>query len=111
MMDEKLNMRKGLPPFEWWKNPIPEIKMKTYVFTVENGDAFLNGTDEKLRFKEIGPIVYKEQLLHKDIVFHPENSTLSYTVIRIPIFKPDENEPGILNKTILVPNLTTLVSK
>jgi scavenger receptor class B, member 1 len=111
MMDEKLNMRRGLPPFEWWKNPLPEVKLRLYVFTVENAEEFLNGTDDKLRFQEIGPIVYQELLTHKDVVFHPENSTMSYTSTRTPIFKPEENEPGILNRTILVPNLTTLVSQ
>lgn len=42
------------------------------------------------------------------MVFH-ENSTLSYTAARRIEFLEDQNEPGILNRTILVPNFVVLV--
>lgn len=102
-------MDPGLPPFEMWVKPSPEVRLSVYIFTVENGDAFLNGTDEKLRLKEIGPIIYREYLHHKNIEFH-DNSTLSYTAARHVEFLEDQNEPDILNRTILVPNFVILVS-
>lgn len=83
--------------------------MSVYIFSVENPDAFLNGTDEKLRLIEIGPIVYREHLHHQNVVFH-ENSTLSYTASRRLEFLEDQNEPGILEREILVPNFVLLVN-
>lgn len=109
VLTERLKMIPGFPPFEQWVSPAPEVKLRVFIFTVENADAFLAGTDEKLKLKEIGPIVYREYLRHENVVFH-ENSTLSYTANRHVEFLPDENEPGILNKTITVPNFVILVS-
>lgn len=106
---ERLKMQPGLPPFEQWVIPMPEVRLSVYIFSVENPDAFLNGTDEKLRLIEIGPIVYREYLHHKDIVFH-DNSTLTYRAERHIEFVEDQNEPGILDRIILVPNFVLLVS-
>lgn len=69
-------MDPGYPPFDLWLNPKPEIRLNVYIFTVENANEFLNGSDSKIKLKEIGPVVYREYLQHRDIVFH-ENSTLS----------------------------------
>lgn len=101
-------MQPGLPPYDQWVIPQPEVRLRVFIFEAENPNEFLNGTDHKLRLKEIGPIVYREHLHHKDVVFH-ENSTLSYTAARRIEFLEDQNEPGILNRTILVPNFVVLV--
>lgn len=101
-------MQPGLPPFDQWVIPSPEVRLSVYIFSVENPDAFLNGTDEKLKLIEIGPIVYREHLHHKNVVFH-ENSTLSYTAARRVEFLEDQNEPGILDRYIYVPNFVLLV--
>lgn len=108
VLSSRLQMIPGHPSFEQWVKPSPEVRLSVYIFTVENGDAFLNGTDEKLRLKEIGPIIYREHLHHQNIVHH-DNSTLSYTAARHIEFLEDQNEPGILNRTILVPNFVVLV--
>lgn len=105
----RLKMEPGLPPYEEWVIPSPEVRLSVYIFSVENPDAFLNGTDEKLRLVEIGPIVYREHLHHQNVEFH-ENSTLSYTASRRLEFLEDQNEPGILEREILVPNFVLLVS-
>lgn len=107
---ERLKMQPGLPPYEQWVIPQPEVRLSVYIFSVENAYTFLNGTDDKLRLNEIGPIVYREHLHHKNIEFHG-NSTLSYTAARRIEFLDDQNEPGILNRTILVPNFVLLVRK
>lgn len=107
-MNERLNLTPGLPPYQWWLKPPPEVRLRVFIFTIENPEEFLNGT-EKLKFKEFGPIIYRENLHHKDVVFHEENSTLTYTAVREAEFIEEANIPGILNKTILVPNLANLV--
>lgn len=108
VLAHRMQMTPGMPPYKMWEKPAPVVRLSLYIFTVQNGEAFLNGTDAKLRLKEIGPIVYREHLQHADIVRHP-NSTISYTALRHLEFLEDENEPGILNRTILVPNFVILV--
>lgn len=107
-MNERLKLTPGLPPYQWWLKPPPEVRLRVFIFTVENPEEFLNGT-EKLKFKEFGPIIYRENLQHKDVIFHEENSTLTYTAVREAEFIEEANIPGILNTTILVPNLANLV--
>lgn len=103
-------MTPGLPPYDVWVKPKPEIRLSVYIFAVENSVEFLNGTDTILKIKEIGPIIYKEILTHEDIEFHKNNSTMSYTAVRNAEFLPDANIPGILNQTIIVPNFAILVN-
>lgn len=110
VLAHRLQMSPALPPYHMWLKPSPVVRLNLYIFTAQNAEAFLNGTDAKLRLKEIGPIVYREHLEHVDVVFH-SNSTLSYTAVRHLEFLEDENEPGILNRTIFVPNFIILVSK
>lgn len=107
---ERLKMQPGLPPYEQWVIPTPEVRLSVYIFSVANPDSFLNGTDKKLRLIEIGPIVYREHLHHQNVTFH-ENSTLSYTAHRTLEFLEDQNEPGILERVIQVPNFVLLVIK
>lgn len=47
-------------------------------------------------------------LEHSDLVMHDENQTLSYTVTRRLVFKESLNEDGILNQTVVVPNMASL---
>ena len=69
-------MQPWFPSYKLWLEPKPEIQLKAYIFTVENANEFLSGTDSKIKMKEIGPIVYREYLKHLDVVHH-DNSTLS----------------------------------
>lgn len=42
-----------------WKTPEAHVYLKVYIFNVTNRDDFLAGIDEKLRFQEVGPYVYR----------------------------------------------------
>lgn len=109
LMTERTRMTPGLPPYDMWASPQPIVRLNVHIFTVVNAAEFLNGTDTKLRMKDFGPIVYREILQHTDIEFHEHNSTMSYTAVRFAEFLEDENEPGILNQTITIPNFAALV--
>lgn len=108
-LNESLSMRPELPTYKEWQTPNLEVTMKFYAFNVTNAERFVAGLDDQLHLEEVGPITYFEINKHKDVVFH-ENSTLSYTATRELRYADDRNEPGILNRTIIIPNLITLVS-
>lgn len=101
-------MNKIYPSYFWWKNPEPEVLLKVYIFNITNSAEFIAGTDKKLKLQEIGPITFQEVLQHQNVVFHEENSTLSYTVLRHIVFKETANVKGILNQTVTVPNMVAL---
>lgn len=98
-------MRAYNPNFIWWKDPQPEILLKINVFNITNSEEFIAGRDKKLKLQEIGPIVFQELTENRDILFHKENSTMSYTVSRRLIFKESANIERILNQTVYVPNM------
>lgn len=80
------------------------------MFSVTNAKRWMDKLDDQLNFEEIGPIVYRESLDHLNVVFHPQNSTISYNSKRQLHFMPEFNVDGILNKTITIPNTAVLVS-
>lgn len=108
ILTERTKMTPGYPPYEMWEKPEPEVRLSVFIFTIENGEAFLNGTDEKLIVKEFGPIIYREILEHTNVVFHPHNSTLSYSAVRTAEYIEEANEPDLLNQTVIVPNFALL---
>lgn len=108
VMQERIEMLPIDPSFFWWLNPKPEVLLNVYIFNITNSEEFMKGTDKVLKLQEVGPIVYQEKLLHKDVEFHKENSTMSYTVVRTLIYREEKNVPGILNETIFAANMATL---
>jgi scavenger receptor class B, member 1 len=108
VLRERLQMNTIYPSYFWWKNPEPEVLLKMYVFNITNSAEFIAGTDMKLKLQEVGPITFQEVLQHKDVVFHSENSTLSYTASRHIVFKESANVKGILNQTVTIVNMAAL---
>jgi scavenger receptor class B, member 1 len=108
VLNERLKMDPIYPSFFWWKNPKPEVLLKVHIFNITNSDEFISGKEDKLKVEEIEPIIFREYLEHKDVVFHHENSTLSYTVERRLVYKESANIKGILNRTIIIPNIAAL---
>ncbi|KAG5677882.1 hypothetical protein PVAND_007599 [Polypedilum vanderplanki] len=104
-LNEHLSWNSIYPNFGWWKDPIPEVLLNVYVFNITNHEEFIAGRDKKLKLQEIGPITFREVTKHKDIEYHKENSTMSYTVTRQIYFKESANIKNILNKTIYVVNM------
>lgn len=108
VLRERLQMSKIYPSYFWWKNPEPEVLLDVYIFNITNSADFIAGRDKKLKLQEIGPITFQEILEHSDVEFHSENSTMSYTVTRRIVFKESANIEGILNQTVIVPNMASL---
>lgn len=109
ILDDRLKMREFTPHFKWWQDTSDVlVTCKVYVFSVTNAERWMNKLDDQLNFEEIGPIVYRESLDHLDVVFHPQNSTISYNSKRQLHFMPEFNVDGILNKTFTIPNTAVL---
>ncbi|PNF20587.1 hypothetical protein B7P43_G04866 [Cryptotermes secundus] len=106
ILTERLRMRKGLPPFEWWADPPQQVLIRLYLFNVTNYEHIINGTQTKLHLQEVGPYIFREQLQHTNIVWN-DNGTMTYTSERNPVFEPELNTLS-LNDTLTVPNLSLL---
>lgn len=65
-------MVKGDETFEMWKTPEPAVYLKVYIFNITNREDFLSGRDEKLRFQEVGPYVYR-CVMNVKLIFKNKN--------------------------------------
>ncbi|XP_053675472.1 scavenger receptor class B member 1-like [Anopheles nili] len=109
ILDDRLTMRQIMPYYRWWKNTTDVlVTCRIFIFNVTNSDRWLEGLDDQLQLEEVVPIVYREMLEHDNVTFHENNSTMSYVTRRSLVFLPDRNVPGILNRTIVVPNISVL---
>ncbi|XP_050074434.1 scavenger receptor class B member 1-like [Anopheles maculipalpis] len=109
ILDDRLTMRQSMPYFKWWKTTDDVlVTCRIFIFNVTNSDRWMDGLDDQLILDEVVPIVYREILEHDNVTFHEHNSTISYITRRRLMFLPDRNVPGILNKTIVVPNISLL---
>lgn len=108
MLTERIRMRKGFPFYNVWKDPPLPMYTKAYAFNVTNSERFLKGLDTHLQIEEIGPFFYYKYPRQNDVVFNDENSTLSYTTTYDVEYPEELNIPGLMNKTIIVPNMILL---
>ncbi|XP_049545736.1 scavenger receptor class B member 1-like [Anopheles darlingi] len=109
ILNDRLTMRDFMPYFRWWKDTSDVlVTCRIFIFNVTNSKEWLDGKDDQLHLEEVVPIVYREILVHDNVTFHEHNSTMSYITRRHLEFLPERNAPGILNKTIIVPNTSLL---
>jgi len=106
LMNERLKMVRGLPAYEWWKNPPDEVLLRVYLFNVTNSERFENGIDSKLELNEIGPIVFRELLRHSDVRFN-DNGTMTYVATRTAVFLPEMTNIS-LDSNLILPNFAAL---
>lgn len=105
ILTDLLEMRSISPIYKVWTEPPHFVTFSVTLFEAVNPEEFLASDDPNvvLQLRDIGPLVYREHLKHVNISYH-DNGTMSYTSVRHVEFLEDRNEPGILNRTIVVPN-------
>lgn len=91
-----------------WKQPPEPVATEVYLFNVTNAERFLSGEDDKIQVQEIGPIIYYKRLHQKHVKIFDKNSTISYTTSFELSYPEDRNIPGILNQTLMFPNVIPL---
>lgn len=93
--------REAMPTMDSWINS-PFGKLKSYLFNVTNAEAFLNGTDSRIRLEQVGPITY--QINGYNEILNRTEDSITYRKHRYHnvTFLPDESvSPDILNRTII----------
>ncbi|KAG7212792.1 hypothetical protein KM043_013051 [Ampulex compressa] len=92
--------------FEIWRKPEVDLYLKVYLFNVTNHEAYLSGKEDKLRFQEIGPYVYKEAMEHGNIRFN-DNGTVSAIPLH-PLKYIPEMSNGTEEDLLILPNIALL---
>ncbi|KAF2893100.1 hypothetical protein ILUMI_13073 [Ignelater luminosus] len=92
--------------FNLWKHPPYEVLVNLYIFNVSNPKEFLRG-EETLRFNEIGPYVYREELININATFN-KNGSLTFVPRRLLHFMPEYSvgDPDV--DTVVSPNIPLL---
>lgn len=111
LIKEHTRFRDGFPSQSHWEYPSAG-RLKCFFFDFKNLESFLNGTDAKIEVEEVGPASFIVGMKHSNITHHPENSTISYRKLRYHslVFDEEASAPGILNRTLTVPNYIILAT-
>jgi len=67
---QQLSIREGSLLYNFWQKPPLAVMIKVYLFNVTNAEAFLSGSDKKIRVAEVGPYVYQLSELLLKLVLH-----------------------------------------
>lgn len=105
IMADLLEMRSFSPIYPIWTNPPHLVTCSVTIFEAMNPEEFLASDDPRAvpQMREVGPVLYREHIKHVNITHH-DNGTMSFSTVRWVTFLEDHNEPGVLNRSILVPN-------
>lgn len=94
-------MVRGLPAYEWWKNPPDEVLLRVYLFNVTNSERFESGIDKKLELDEIGPIVFRcENMQYYNILYYNITTACNVPTIFFIVGKLPRGE-GIVSAQLL----------
>ncbi|XP_075219507.1 scavenger receptor class B member 1-like isoform X2 [Lycorma delicatula] len=102
----KLRFTEGSETFEMWRAPPVELFIKVYLFNITNRDEFLRGEHETLRFEQVGPYVYRENITHGNVTFNT-NGTVSAIPLH-PLKWVPELSNGTEEDLLIVPNIALL---
>ncbi|EDW49296.1 scavenger receptor class B member 1 [Drosophila sechellia] len=101
---EYIRFRQEMPTMDSWINS-PFGKLKNYVFNVTNAEEFRSGRDNRLKVKEIGPIVYRIVGFNDILDSNETNVRYRKHRYRVVEFLPEESvAPDVLNWTITSTN-------
>lgn len=92
--------------FKLWQKPPVQNKMSVYMFNWTNSHEIRNRSS-KLKFEEIGPYIYYEQLEKRNFTFN-DNDTITYKLDRT--YYLDEENSKNHNDTIVTINTLGAVS-
>ncbi|EDW67869.1 scavenger receptor class B member 1 [Drosophila virilis] len=88
-----------------WLVPPLDVYIMVYMFNYTNVDAFIAGTDAKMKVEEVGPYVYQEVLSNHNITLNEANNTITYTPRREYIFVPERSVGDPKIDRIRAPNI------
>lgn len=72
-------LAKNSTAYGYFIKPPLNPQLRVHIFNYTNTERFLEGLDDKLIVKDIGPYVYTERAEKKDVVYN-DNNTISYRV-------------------------------
>ncbi|XP_071438644.1 scavenger receptor class B member 1-like isoform X1 [Hetaerina americana] len=94
--------------FEWWRAPPVDTIFKLRVFNYTNSEAYLNGTDKKLRLQELGPYIYKSRRSKAYVEFDEGGEIVTFQENRTYEFLPEESRGFHEDDPVVVPNMALL---
>ncbi|XP_028136382.1 scavenger receptor class B member 1-like isoform X2 [Diabrotica virgifera virgifera] len=103
----KLIFEKGGEIYELWRDPPVELYLRVFLWNITNKDAYMNGTDDKLKMVEVGPYVYRELMLHDNVTFN-DNGTLTAIPRHPLVWVPELSEGRREDDLLILPNIALL---
>nr|XP_034187328.1 protein croquemort-like isoform X1 [Osmia lignaria] len=111
ILQKELPLTPTSKAFEVWNDTssLPPMYLKIHFFNWTNPEELLI-KGKKPNLVEVGPYVFREIRQKADVVFHPENHTVSYLYQRWWFFEPELTN-GSLNDSITQLNAVAISAK
>ncbi|XP_055375789.1 protein peste-like [Condylostylus longicornis] len=106
LLGKELALRSNGRTYDAWKQPPIPLNLDIYMYNWTNPHEIKNKS-VKPRFQELGPYRFIDKPDKVDIVFHPENSTVSYRR-KNDFYFDAEGSKGSLNDQISTLNVVAL---
>lgn len=108
MIFQELKLRPNSRTYDIWKNPPLPMAMDIYLFNWTNPEDFKNASTKPI-LVECGPYVFIEKPDKINIVWHPENSTVSFQKKSLFYFD-EKRSKGKLDDVITSINVVPLAA-
>lgn len=72
-------LEKNSTALHYFIHPPLNPQLRVHIFNYTNTERFLNGIDDHLEVKDVGPFVYTEKTQKVEVVYN-DNNTISYRV-------------------------------
>lgn len=76
---------KNSTALHYFIHPPLNPQLRVHIFNYTNTERFLDGLDDKLIVKDVGPFVYTEKTQKVEVVYN-DNNTISYRVNIIVVY-------------------------
>ncbi|XP_046683600.1 scavenger receptor class B member 1-like isoform X1 [Homalodisca vitripennis] len=102
----KTRFSEGTDTFEMWRKPPIKLVLKVYLFNVTNKEEYMSGKDSKLKFQQVGPYAYREDMSHSNVTFN-SNGTMTSIPLH-PLTWLPELSNGTEEDLLYLPNIALL---
>lgn len=90
--------------FELWKNPPVQPEMRIYLFNYTNVQEWINGSAAKLHVEQLGPYVYQELWLKRNVTFDSQGQ-VSYDLFKEYHYSAEKSKGNAMEDLIFTPNI------
>ncbi|KOB71099.1 Scavenger receptor class B, member 1-like protein, partial [Operophtera brumata] len=103
-----LDMKEGSFLYKMWEAPPYQLYSEVWVYNYTNVQEYLDGTDDKLKIKEVGPFRFREIRVNENMTIDKERGVLRINPKITLKFLREESVADLEDVYVYVPNIALI---